>query len=371
MAYFDWRETVVDHNIEKYQARKQGVKFNRGKWKQQIVASYIPIAAQSQPVSIPGVLPSALKMLAVVAQLLFSKVEISGKRDQEQHHDHLDIDIGPEEAALVIRDGQILGTYTQKRLASGGFVAWLKSLVGVDHSYRLLIVDLAPFTLDIELNDLVSKDYVKLAGTAHLQMQVALDHVANTLALFRGMDLFHVDDIRDTFDIHLKSRVLVPALARRNALEIRTSREIQDSLQQECCDEVQKYYRDFGLVLRTMTVEWGITAVEEAAIAQRERQDRERLEDDRVEREKRRIEQTHDLAAHRQELDFAAHKKQLARDAELDQLEYQLKEIDRRERDQQRHRDQLQREIAQAQNELEVKKIQIEIDKLNLIIFRA
>src|SRR5213594_3767691 len=81
------------------------------------------------------------------------------------------IGISPDHVALLMRDGQIVDTYTGGHFAFGGLWQRMKDFVGGKHTFRLLVATLKPFMLEGTIEGL-SKDNVPIAANVAVEFQL-------------------------------------------------------------------------------------------------------------------------------------------------------------------------------------------------------
>ncbi|MBI4569553.1 MAG: hypothetical protein HY719_14255 [Planctomycetes bacterium] len=268
------------------------------------------------------------------------------------------ISIGPDEAAVVIRDGRIVDTYHQKKLAAGGVWAWVKSLFGVEHSYRLLIVNLSPFPTLIPFGAgasgggaaemVLSRDRERVTGTLKLTLQVNFDRVHNLLGVMRGANVLFAGFLAEQVRDEVVARVLLPLIAEHDAKELRANVALQDKVQAEVFRVVERFFGDLGFFVRSATVNWAATEEDQVGAAVR------------------------DLERSRALAQAEARDRQAAtRDQhEVLRLDRELEDSRDIERQTRLHQAELQRQMAAATGEVERKRVGVEMAKLDLEIQR-
>lgn len=185
------------------------------------------------------------------------------------------IGVSPDHAALLIRDGQIVDTFVGAHFAIGGVWQRLKEAVGGPHAVRLLVADLKPFLVEGEVDGL-SKDGVNLAATVAIEFQVNPEAPANILGLMPERGALGKPDVYARVLPHLRERIFRAVLARVDAADIRGNAGLQDKVQADVLLEVQRLFRDLGLLVRGVSLTWALNDAERDAIqrsaAEREQQ---------------------------------------------------------------------------------------------------
>jgi hypothetical protein len=218
------------------------------------------------------------------------------------------IGISPDHAALLIRDGRIVDAFIGAHFAIGGVWQRLKEAIGGPHAVRLLVVDLKPFQETGEI-DGVSMDGVAVAATVAIEFQVNPEAPANILGMMPELGALTKPDVYARALPHLKERVFRTVLTKVNAADIRGNTPLQDRVQADVLLEVQRLFKDVGLMVRAATVTWAQNDAERAAM-QRSASEREQaLLDYRMECKKR------DLQRERDATQF-----QLRADADIEKL---------------------------------------------------
>lgn len=343
---FDWRALATsDEELQKLDPT--GTRYGAdgsepGEWKQGLIAAYLKEDYLSKTAKRRGLglIDLATTPLTVAWNVVFGFPK----------SERIDYTIGPEEAALVIRDGKALGTYNQARLKTGGtFLDWLKDKTGERPNFRMLIADCAPFTLDIGFGadgaqTLLTRDSLVMMGKASLRLQVDPAHLENLLGMFHGRSLLHREDFaREVADL-LFARVLVPQVKTHTAEEIRGNVGFQDKLRTEAMREIEDAYKTVGILVENATFAFALTDRERADIAEASATLVEEGEVREHERAIRKEERTSELESAKRELEDNAHHQ-----AEMRAL-LQARET----------------QIASATNDLDRQKAQLELRKVQL-----
>lgn len=181
--------------------------------------------------------------------------------------------IGPDLLAMLIRDGQIAMASPGAHFAVGGVWRTLKDVVGGQHAMRLLIADLKPFQLSTSASAL-TKDNVPVECEFVIEFQVNPEKPANVLGLMKEHTAVTKSSVLSRLTPHLGPRVLSAAVRRVDALELRGNIGLQDKIQADAMQEVERISSDVGLIARAVSVGWA-TNDEERALVVKRQQERE------------------------------------------------------------------------------------------------
>ena len=257
----------------------------------------------------------------------------------------------PDHAAVLIRDGQIVDTFQGANFSLGGIFGALKGFFAGKHHVRIVLADLRPFSLQTPFKAL-TKDNVEVAAVGTLELQVDPERATNAMGLVGPTNQIGRKDVLERFRPHLDGRVIQTAVARVNADEIRTEVGFQDLIQAEVMREVERLAGDLGLIVRGVTMEWAINAVEREAM-ERSEMDREQSRlDAALEDLKREVERSSEATTLQLATDVDLAKLEMTSEEDLTRLamEGELRLADARE-DAERAR-----EMAALAHEIEVLK---------------
>ncbi|MGE5359744.1 MAG: hypothetical protein ACM3NQ_12070 [Bacteroidales bacterium] len=203
------------------------------------------------------------------------------------------IGVSPDHAAMLIRDGRIVDAFIGAHFAVGGVWQRLKETLGGTHAVRLLIADLKPFQEKGELNG-VSRDGVEIAATVAIEFQVNPEAPANILGMMPERGALTKPDVYARALPHLNERVFRAVLTKVDAAAIRGNALLQDKVQADVLLEVQRLFKDLGLVVRAATVTWAQNDVERASMQKSASEREQALLDYRLECKKREIQRERD-----------------------------------------------------------------------------
>jgi hypothetical protein len=198
------------------------------------------------------------------------------------------IGISPDHIALLMRDGQIVDAFTGGHFAFGGIWQKMKEFIGGQHTYRLLVATLKPFMIEGAIEGL-SKDDVAIAANVAVEFQLNPEKGVNILGLMKERDSLTKPDVYDRLSPHLKDRVFSTIIRKVDAKEIRGNSLLQDKVQADVMVEVDRLFRDLGVMVRAVSVNWGTNDVEKAAIEQSQSNREQEMLDFQAERTKREL----------------------------------------------------------------------------------
>jgi hypothetical protein len=226
------------------------------------------------------------------------------------------IGISPDHVALLMRDGQIVDSFTGGHFAFGGIWQRMKDFVGGKHSYRLLVATLKPFMVEGAIEGL-SKDNVSIAATAAFEFQLNPEKGINILGLMKERDSLTKADIYTRLAPHLKDRVFSTIIKKVDATDVRGNALLQDKIQADVMIEVDRLFKDLGVIVRAVSLIWGTNDEERAAI-ERSKSDREqKMLDFQAERTKRELTRDREIKDFTLQSDLDAEKLKAASEDEL------------------------------------------------------
>lgn len=187
----------------------------------------------------------------------------------------------PDLAALLFKNGELIDAFKGAHFSVGGLATALKGVVGGSTHIALMLADLKPFQAQIPVGAL-SKDNVEIAGVATLELQLNPDKPSNILGLMSGVSRQQPDgddgdvpitgrralsriDVVDRIAPHFADRVMEAVIGRMNAEDIRGETGLQDKIQADMMAEAERICGDIGVMVRAVSVEWAMNAVEREA----------------------------------------------------------------------------------------------------------
>ena len=118
---------------------------------------------------------------------------------------------GPNEVAVITRDGEIADVFTEGKAATRGFVDLLRSMVSRGPQVRVFIAQTSPFTLQFQLESpkssadtgdrgpfripALTADGQLIAGEVNLTLSVVAEDADRLLSLLTGRDALTTPDV--------------------------------------------------------------------------------------------------------------------------------------------------------------------------------
>lgn len=192
----------------------------------------------------------------------------------------------PDLAALLFRNGELINAFKGAHFSVGGLANTIKSVVGGSTHIALMLADLKPFQVQIPVTAM-SRDNVEIAGTATLELQLNPDKPSNILGLMGGISRQQSDpdpsdlktgkspitgrkalsriDVVDRIAPHFADRVMEAVIGRMDAADIRGETGLQDKIQADMMQEAERICGDLGIMVRSVSVQWAMNAVEREA----------------------------------------------------------------------------------------------------------
>jgi|WetSurMetagenome_2_1015567.scaffolds.fasta_scaffold10707_3 hypothetical protein len=226
------------------------------------------------------------------------------------------IGISPDHVALLMRDGQIVDAFTGGHFAFGGIWQRMKEFIGGKHSFRLLVASLKPFMVEGAIEGL-SKDNVPIAATTAVEFQLNPEKGVNILGLMKERDSLTKADIYTRLAPHLKDRVFSTIIRKVDATEIRGNTPLQDKIQAEVMIEVDRLFKDLGVMVRAVSLSWGANDEERAAIERSKSEREQRMLDFQAERTRRELTRDREIKDFTLRSDLEAEKLKASSEDEL------------------------------------------------------
>lgn len=175
------------------------------------------------------------------------------------------LEVPPDYMGLLIRNGQFVQAYKGAHLSVGGLAKQLMGIIGGSQSISLLLADLKPFPIEATFSA-ITKDKLQIAGTVFFEAQVNPEKPENILGMMEGRKAITKEAIAARLRGHLQDRVYEASVSRMNASEVRGNTGLQDLIQADAMKEVERVFGQSGVMIRAVSVEWGINEVEKAEI---------------------------------------------------------------------------------------------------------
>jgi len=231
------------------------------------------------------------------------------------------VTVGPDEAALIIRNGRIEETVTQERVGTSGFGDRFVGLFGRSADVQVVFVSTAPFDLtfyvgkatrsedglidragdsskhvssfdsrgaesrrhvhdtlerrgqaDSDVANVVIRaltaDGQIISAQVGLTLSLAIDDAELLSGLLRGKKALGVWDIAALVRDELLSKALVPEIGRITAGEVRGNRGLLERMSHSTEQALRPTFDMWGLTLENFVINWGMTEQEEEEIEQ-------------------------------------------------------------------------------------------------------
>ncbi|MFN3313821.1 MAG: hypothetical protein ACK46Q_10170 [Hyphomonas sp.] len=187
----------------------------------------------------------------------------------------------PDLAALLFRNGQLIDTFKGAHFSVGGLGTAIKGIAGGSSHISIMLADLKPFPVKLPVKGM-SRDNVEIVGLATLELQLNPDKPSNILGLMSGASRQQAKttedgkplpgrkaisrmDVLERIAPHFSDRVIEAVLGRTDAEDIRGDAGLQDKIQADMMLEAERVCGDLGLLVRAVSVEWAMNAVEREA----------------------------------------------------------------------------------------------------------
>lgn len=187
----------------------------------------------------------------------------------------------PDLAALLFKNGELMDAFKGAHFSVGGLATAMKSVVGGSTHIAIMLADLKPFPAQIPVFAL-SKDNVEISGVATLELQLNPEKPSNILGLMGGVSRQQAGasnadapptgrralsriDVIDRIAPHFSDRVMEAVIGRMDATDIRGETGLQDKIQADMMLEAERICGDIGLIVKAVSVEWAMNAVEQEA----------------------------------------------------------------------------------------------------------
>ena len=188
--------------------------------------------------------------------------------------------VGPNEAALVIRNGRIEEVVTETVVRTSGFRDRLLGLLGRPRDSQVVFVDNSPFELEFYLGETSRRDpagppvsIMALSAdrqpvTAQVRMTLSVDIGDAELLtrLLRGKTAIAVWDVASLVQDELLAKVLIPRVAQHRADELRGNVVLLQQLANWAEQELSTAAELWGLSVERFFINWGVTEQELAEI---------------------------------------------------------------------------------------------------------
>lgn len=239
--------------------------------------------------------------------------------------------VPPDYAALLFVNGELKDAFKGGHFSVGGMMSSLKGIIGGSSHVGMLLADLKPFQVQAGFTA-TTRDHIRVAGVATVEMQVNPDKPSNILGMMHGVSrsgedklgpgrlALSRDDILSRMRPHLTDRVVEAGIGRMDAADLRGNIGFQDKLQADFMTEIERVFGDVGLLVNSVSFEWAANEAEADEMARAEAERAETRADFELERLKRNVERQDDAFEFQLQSSVDRAKLQSAADDELERL---------------------------------------------------
>lgn len=237
--------------------------------------------------------------------------------------------VGPDEMAIIVRDGKVAEIVTEARRSVSGLGDRIRGLFGLAPDVQVIMVNNAPFDLVFYLGEQVkgsrsasvstertrgmgavsngpdahetyeragsqvraeletsavivsalTADRQVIQAEIRMQVSVEIERAGLLTGLLRGRRSLATWDLAAEVRTGVIAKVLTPRIAQLRADELRGNQGLRVELEQALRQEVQQSADLWGMTLHDVSVAWGLTEQEVAEISQaRGRREEEEIE---------------------------------------------------------------------------------------------
>jgi len=200
-----------------------------------------------------------------------------------------DVVVGPNEVALIVRNGKIDERLEEGRHGTSGWRDRVKGLFGRADDVSVYYVDSSPISLKYYLGKshrsessstssgdtsrLDTTDVVIVALTAdgkvvqaeiQLGISVRSNDVDLLTGLFKGRAALSTWDVAASIRDEILGKVMIPKIASLNSVEIRGNRALLGDIKANIEEELQDTFDNWAFELGSFNILWGLTEEEES-----------------------------------------------------------------------------------------------------------
>ncbi len=262
---------------------------------------------------------------------------------------NINLILGPQESAVLVRDGKIEEVLTQQKLknVAGGFGNWLGEKLDVKSNLDLLLVDNKPFQIEVGAEGL-TKDDIAQRGLAKILLRIDHEKSNRLMGVLREKEVKRKDGFFKTKEVvagyetyltrsqveqmlaeEAQIKVFRKVIANYEAKVLGSSREVDEDVATATKVELRKTLDLWGMSIENIYVDWSLNAYQiwraqrapTAWIRKAEEDEAEQEQIRQIEFEKRRRERERKLET--QEKEWTETDKAKALKSEVKQLAHQ------------------------------------------------
>ena len=188
--------------------------------------------------------------------------------------------VGPNEAALVIRNGRIEEVVTETVVRTSGFRDRLAQLVGQVRDAQVILVDTSPVELEFYVGEVslgrpgsstvsimaLSADRQPITAQVTMTVAVEIEDAELLTRLLRGRAAIAVWDLAALIHDELLAKVLIPQVGQHRADELRGNTALLRQLERSVEEKLGAAAALSGLTIERFFLNWGVTEQEVAEI---------------------------------------------------------------------------------------------------------
>ncbi len=237
-----------------------------------------------------------------------------------------DIVVGPNEAAVIMKNGKIDDVITQskqRKFGEGLLKRFKNKIFGSEH-YEILFVDTSPIDVTGKIRNIATKDNVRQDATCMLRFQVDMNNAQNFLNLIKSKDKLTTDEIREKVSDEINANAFSPYIHRHTIDEFRGDTKIQDEIEESVMTDMRKTFDMWGMNLINLATKWHISQHEKVERKEKEAELEEREKDIDTERKKSEIEREYDVKSKKEQKQYDQRDQHLEHKQDLDWKEIQF-----------------------------------------------
>ena len=172
---------------------------------------------------------------------------------------------GPNEVAVITRDGEIADVFTEGKAATRGFVDLLRSMVSRGPQVRVFIAQTSPFTLQFQLESpkssadtgdrgpfripALTADGQLIAGEVNLTLSVVAEDADRLLSLLTGRDALTTPDVARVIRDEALAGVIRLEMGKHSATDFPGNEEILRSAYEAIRVNLDATFAQYGIRL--------------------------------------------------------------------------------------------------------------------------
>ena len=185
------------------------------------------------------------------------------------------VTVGPTEAAVVTRDGEITDVFSEGKFGTRGLGDFLRALLGRGPEFQVLITDTSPFHLSFWLVDpgstsdpdqgslfgipALTADGQLITAQVNLSLSVVPGKADLLLWLLRGRQSISTSDIARSIKDELLAKVIALELSKHTGSELRGNEDLLRGVYEALNTRLDSTLSGYGLRLDNFFINWGLS----------------------------------------------------------------------------------------------------------------